>query len=301
MDDFSEFVPNVHFEKIPIKNLVSNQDYQRNLSQARIEKTAENFDLFQINPVKVSRRDGINYVFNGQHTIEIVALASGSRETPVWCMIYDDLCYEHEADIFANQMKFAKNLAPYEIFVANLEAQNQDQLMIKDLVESYGMKISSKRAPGHICAVSTLEAIYTKYGYQILNRVLRLIIGTWEGDCNSFSANIMNAVAKLCVVYKDQLNDEVFSEKLGAVSIKQLTRTAKERRPGSMGFAEAMVIEYNGKKKSATGKLFLNKLYARDVSLWIEPDEDEDFDDSDAFDNIVLGQFGNDDTDENND
>ena len=292
MDDFSEFVPNVHFEKIPIKNLVSNQDYQRNLSQARIEKTAENFDLFQINPVKVSRRDGINYVFNGQHTIEIVALASGSRETPVWCMIYDDLCYEHEADIFANQMKFAKNLAPYEIFVANLEAQNQDQLMIKDLVESYGMKISAKRAPGHICAVSTLEAIYTKYGYQILNRVLRLIIGTWEGDCNSFSANIMNAVAKLCVVYKEQMNDEVFSEKLGAVSIKQLTRTAKERRPGSMGFAEAMVIEYNGKKKSTAGKLFLNKLYARDVSLWIEPDEDEDFDDSGAFDNIVLGQFG---------
>lgn len=54
MDDYSPFVPNVHFEKIPIKNLVSNQDYQRNLSQARIEKTAENFDLFQINPVKVS-------------------------------------------------------------------------------------------------------------------------------------------------------------------------------------------------------------------------------------------------------
>lgn len=300
MDDFSEFVPNVHFEKIPIKNLVSNQDYQRNLSQARIEKTAENFDLFQINPVKVSRRDGINYVFNGQHTIEIVALASGSRETPVWCMIYDDLCYEHEADIFANQMKFAKNLAPYEIFVANLEAQNQDQLMIKDLVESYGMKIASKRAPGHICAVSTLEAIHTKYGYQILNRVLRLIIGTWEGDSNSFSANIMNAVAKLCVVFKDQLNDEVFSEKLGAVSIKQLTRTAKERRPGSMGFAEAMVIEYNGKKKTTAGKLFLNKLYARDVSLWIEPDEDEDFDDSEAFDNIVLGQFSDDEDSENN-
>lgn len=301
MDDFSEFVPNVHFEKIPIKNLVSNQDYQRNLSQARIEKTAENFDLFQINPVKVSRRDGINYVFNGQHTIEIVALASGSRETPVWCMIYDDLCYEHEADIFANQMKFAKNLAPYEIFVANIEAQNQDQLMIKDLVESYGMKISAKRAPGHICAVSTLEAIYTKYGYQILNRVLRLIIGTWEGDSNSFSANIMNAVTKLCVVYKDQMNDEVFSEKLGAISIKQLTRTAKERRPGSMGFAEAMVIEYNGKKKSTAGKLFLNKLYARDVSLWIEPDEDEDFDDSDAFESLVLGQFGNDEDGKNKD
>ena len=297
MDDLERFVPNVHFEKIPIKNLVSNQDYQRNLSQAHIEKTAENFDLFQINPVKVSRRDGINYVFNGQHTIEIVALASGSRETPVWCMIYDDLSYSHEADIFANQMKFVKSLQPYEVFMANIEAENQDQLMIRDLVESYGMKISSKRAPGHICAVSTLEAIYQKYGYHILSRVLRLIIGTWEGDCNSFSANIMNAVAKLCVVYKEQMNDETFKEKVGAVSIKQLTRTAKDRRPGAMGYAEAMILEYNGKKKTNAGKLFMNKLYARDVSLWIEPDEDEVFDDSEEFENIVLGNFGEEEND----
>ena len=103
MDKFSNYVPNVHFEKIPIRNLVSNQDYQRNLSQAHIARAAANFDLYQINPVKVSRRDGVNYVFNGQHTIEIVALVSGSRDTPVWCMIYDDLCYEHEADIFATR------------------------------------------------------------------------------------------------------------------------------------------------------------------------------------------------------
>ena len=276
MDDLERFVPNVHFEKIPIKNLVSNQDYQRNLSQAHIEKTAENFDLFQINPVKVSRRDGINYVFNGQHTIEIVALASGSRETPVWCMIYDDLSYSHEADIFANQMKFVKSLQPYEVFMANIEAENQDQLMIRDLVESYGMKISSKRAPGHICAVSTLEAIYQKYGYHILSRVLRLIIGTWEGDCNSFSANIMNAVAKLCVVYKEQLNDETFKEKVGAVSIKQITRTAKDRRPGAMGFAEAMILEYNGKKKSNAYRLHINKLYSYKHSILKKMDSMQD-------------------------
>ena len=32
MEEYNEFVPNVHFELIPIKSLVSNQDYQRNLS-----------------------------------------------------------------------------------------------------------------------------------------------------------------------------------------------------------------------------------------------------------------------------
>ena len=96
------------------------------------------------------------------------------------------------------------------------------------------------------------------------------------------------------MVAEHQLNDETFTEKVGAVSVKQLTRTAKERRSGSMGFAEAMILEYNGKKKSTAGKLFLNKLYARDIALWIEPDEDEALDDSDSFESLILGQFNND-------
>ena len=80
-DDHRAFIPNVHFELIPIKNLVSNQEYQRNLSIQHVKKAAEHFDIYQINPVKVSRRDGVNYIFNGQHTVEIIALVSGSRET----------------------------------------------------------------------------------------------------------------------------------------------------------------------------------------------------------------------------
>lgn len=108
--------------------------------------------------------------------------------------------------------------------------------------------------------------IFDKHGYHALDRVLRLIIGAWEGDFNSFSANIMKAVAKLVVVYKEALDDDLFKEKLGAISIKQLTRTAKERRAGCMGYAEVMVLEYNGKKKSNAAKLPLNALFAKDYS-----------------------------------
>ena len=270
MQDYSLFVPNVYFEKIPIKNLVSNQEYQRSLSQTHIARAVANFDLYQINPVKVSRRDGINYVFNGQHTIEIVAHVSGSRETPVWCMIYDDLNYEHEANIFANQMKYVKTLQPLEVFKANLEAGSDDQLIIRDLVESYGLTIGSKKQHGTICCIATLESIYTKYGYQVLNRILRLIISTWEGDINSFSANIFNALTKLVVTFGDSLNDEIFKEKVGNVSVKQLVRMAKERRSGSMGVAEAMLIEYNGKRKNPAGRLPINKLYAKDAAFFPE-------------------------------
>ncbi len=264
MTDYSEFVPNVHFEQIPIKNLVSNQGYQRALSKAHIAKAAANFDIYQINPVKVSRRDGINYVFDGQHTAEVVALVSGSRETPVWCMIYDDLCYQHEADIFAEQQKYTKPLNPYEIFVGHLEAGNSDQLIIKRLVESYGLTIGkTNKDPRTLCAVSALESIYTKYGYHVLDRVLRLCIGTWEGENNSMSGNMLNAVARVVVTYGDELNDQLFVEKLGAIPVKSVIRTAKERGSGSLSLAECLVIEYNGKKRNPHYKLQIKRLYEK--------------------------------------
>ncbi len=258
MEDYSAFVPNVRFEQIAIKNLVSCQVYQRNLSQSHVRKAAEHFDLHQINPVKVSRRDGVNYVFNGQHPIEIVALVSGSRETPVWCMIYDDLEYTHEADIFANQMKYVKPLMPYEIFVANVEAGNDEQLIIKELVESFGLKITSSAIPAGICAVSSLEFIYEKYGYSILQRTLMLAVGTWEGESQSLSAGMLKGIAKLVSIYAEELNDEAFKERLGRVTVKEIVRVAKERQAGTRGYVEALMLQYN---KKARYPLLWEKLY----------------------------------------
>ena len=259
MDKYKEYVPDVHFELIPIKGLVSNQDYQRNLSMQHVRKTAENFDLYQINPVKVSRRNGVNYVYNGQHTIEVVALVSGSRDTPVWCMVYDDMDYRVEADVFANQQKCVKALSPYEIFMANIEAGNEDQMTIKSLVESYNLTISRTRAPGMICAVSSLEFIYKKYGFHVLDRSIRLCVGTWEGEPGSLSSGILKGIAIMIAAFGDTMRDDVFKEKVGYCSSLEISRSARERKHGSFGYAEAMLVAYNRKAKKG---LSWTKLYA---------------------------------------
>ena len=271
--DYNEYVPNVHFELIPIKSLVSNQTYQRSLSKAHISRTAENFERDQINPVKGSRRNGINYVFNGQHTIEIVAAVSGSRDTPVWCMVYDDMDYTTEADVFANQQKYIKALVPYEIFIANLEAGNEEQLTIKALVESYGLTISHARTPGCICAISTLEYIYKKYGFHTLDRTLRLCVGTWEGEPNSLTSNMLKGIARLIVAYGDSLRDDLFKEKVGYYSSKDIGRTAKERKAGALGYAEAMLLAYNRKTKFG---LKWSRLYQNKGDIPDDLDQEED-------------------------
>lgn len=273
--DLNAYVPDVIFEKIPIKNLVSCQDYQRTLSESQILKIAREFDLHQINPVKVSRRDGINYVFDGQHTIEAVALVSNSRDTPVWCMIFDHLCYEHEAHIFAEQQKHHRSVAPYDTFNAHLESGSEKHLLIRDLVASYNLELAStQKRNGTICAIAALESIFDKYGYHVLDKALRILVGTWEGEMYSLSGNTLNAVARMIVAYGDALNEETFKERLGLVPMKTIIRTARERRPGALGYAEAILVYYNKKCKY---KLSMKKLYG------INSDEDDIEDDDDSY------------------
>ena len=267
------YVPNVRFALLPISALVSNQDYQRMLSETHILRAVQNFDVYQINPVKISRRDGVNYVFNGQHTIEIVAAASGSRETPVWCMIYEDLTYKHEAGVFADQQKFVKPLLPYETFVAHIEAQDEKYLLIRDLVHSYDLEIGSQKQPRTIVAVGTLERIFDKYGYHVLDLTLRLCVGTWEGEVNSLSGNVLSGIARMIYAYGDALREDVFKDRVGQMSIKMLTRTARERRPGALGYAEAMVMAYN---KRAKYRLSMSKLYNRNSKISAEEEDDSE-------------------------
>ncbi len=252
-------IPDVRFELIPIKNLVSSQDYQRDLKEGHIADTLRDFDLHQIKPVKVSRRGGINYVFDGQHTIEVVAAKSYSRETPVWCMIYDDLEYQEEAHVFAEQQKHIKALAPFEVFKAHVEAGDNKQVMINHLVTVvYKLKITSNSHPGTISAISALEYIYDKYGYETLDRTLRLALGTWEGESLSLTSGMLKGIAQLIRAYGGNLNEETFKDHVGRISPKAIARTARDRHPGTIGFAEALILAYNKQNKK---RLSIQKLY----------------------------------------
>jgi hypothetical protein len=229
MDDYSEFVPNVHFELIPIKSLVSNQDYQRNLSKTHIRRTSENFDLNQINPVKVSRRDGINYVFNGQHTIEIVATVSGSRDTPVWCMIYDELDYTQEADTFANQQNSSSRWFRMKF---SWQIWRRERRAAYDKISGGILRPAGRILPlpgRHLCGVfagvHTGEVWLSCTGTGLSGSVWHL------GRRNELV--VLQYAKRHCpsiVAFEDEMRDDVFKDKVGRYSAKEISRTAKERR-----------------------------------------------------------------------
>ena len=121
-----------------------------------------------------------------------------------------------------------------------------------------GLAITSTKAKNGISAVSTLERIYDKYGQAVLDTTLRLAIATWEGENNSLSGSILMGIARIVMAYGDSLKEDVFKDHVGRVSVKAIIRAAKERRPGALGYSEAMIIEYNKKSKF---RLSLKTLY----------------------------------------
>ena len=67
--------------------------------------------------------------------------------------------------------------------------------------------------------------------------------------------------AFLVDTFGDKMRDDVFKDKLSQFSPKEIARTAKDRRAGSLGFAEAILLAYNKKMKFSLkwGDLYSNK------------------------------------------
>lgn len=89
-------------ERIPICDLVYNSNLPLNFLRIPTHTPIVKDDKLLIPPVVVCRRDGVNYIVDGQHTIDIVVSITGSRETAIWCKVFDDPAFEQEEDIFPN-------------------------------------------------------------------------------------------------------------------------------------------------------------------------------------------------------
>ena len=87
--------------------------------------------------------------------------------------------------------------------------------------------------------------------------------------CNTSSIGLIAERFLLFNSLRQQISC-LFKEKLSAFSVKSLMRNARERRPGSIGLAEVLVINYNGKKKNPQYFLKMNKLNEISRKLTVE-------------------------------
>ena len=83
-------------------------------------------------------------------------------------------------------------------------------------------------------------------------------LGTWEGENLSLTSGMLKGIAQIIHAYGESLNEEIFKDHVGRVTPKAISRTAHDRHPGTIGFAEALILAYN---KATKKRLSLQKLY----------------------------------------
>ena len=96
------FGSNGKLEKIPIKELVYNSKLSLDYLKLHAEHSATECEKLHIQPVIVARHKGVNYIINGQHTVDIVVAVTGTQDTAVWCKVFEDIHFEREEEIFGS-------------------------------------------------------------------------------------------------------------------------------------------------------------------------------------------------------
>ena len=89
----------------------------------------------------------------------------------------------------------------------------------------------------------------------------------WDQACDGVGSTLLHQLG-------DLFRDETFKEKVGFMSVRQLSRIAKERGAGSLGYAEAMLVAYNRKCRYT---LRMTKLHSGAITAeddFIEENED---------------------------
>lgn len=195
-------------------------DYQRGIIPTKIKTIINNFDDKKLGVLKISLRDGIYYIIDGQH--RLIACKTLDH-TYVMCEVHRGLTYEQEAIMFLEQHNNQTRVSTIDKFNAKVEAKKTQSMNIKAVVEKNGFTLTKGTTRYGIASVSKLEIIENDMGLDILDKTLDTIYKTWYGAASSTDSKILMAVA-LFIKNTKGFDSKAFIKKLSKIEPKLIIR-----------------------------------------------------------------------------
>lgn len=236
------------------KDLVSSQPYQRDIDQKEVAYLVSNFDPHKFGVIKVSYRDGVYYVFDGQHRITAFKIVNGNRDGFVRCEVHYGLTYEDEARYFADQYLGAKKVDIVYRWRALFEAKEEPVYTIVTSVRAVGIevKFTKSKAANRIIAFKQLNDMWNKAKSEETLRILTLLKKTWETDINGFDGNIILGMREFFLTYSEEIVDETFVKQMKKVSPAIIVTEGRKDMLSKDGlnFAKVIWSKYNNGLKT---------------------------------------------------
>lgn len=195
--------------------------YNRTISRVRVNEIKRRFHADQVNPVKVSYRDGKYWIIDGQHTsLALFELNNSDPSTPIPCEVLNGLTYEQEADLFYRINTSSKPLNTSEKIHSLIEARDPDAVRFRDVVESHGYTICGGRK-NSLNAVTVAWRVFGRDGGR-LSDILALTSACWPNDPKGVSSDIISGIDLFLSNHGDEYKPEQFVKKLSNVKPEHL-------------------------------------------------------------------------------
>ena len=198
-------------QEINSKNLkILGEDYQRELNESRVARIVSSFNEMVANEPKVSYRNGMYYVFDGQHTIAARKLLNGNEDIPILCKVYQGLTEQDEAFLFATQNGEEAKPTPGERMRAWLFGGSKDAIAFRNATESTGITLELSDIPCryHLVCINTALNMYKRIGEKMYKEALGVIVDAWDGDVESLKTEILIAICRFIWIYHDDYDRE---------------------------------------------------------------------------------------------
>lgn len=255
--------PLYKLSEISSKRLVVDRDlYQRKKHKDKIAQIVASWDERIANEPKVSLRDGIYHVFDGQHTILARESMNDNSPVKILCKIYHGLSEKEEALLFAKQTGVSSKPSSGERLRANIFGEDEEAISFCIATKKAGLSIDVKgtRHKNNIACVSTALNAYRMLGEELYTEALSIIADAWKGKADSLRYEIVKAVTEFVHYYNGQYDKDVLITALKSkkpIYIRNKIITDYEN-PQNIKYAHQIMLVYNSKADKPLSKMKVN-------------------------------------------
>lgn len=238
------------------KLIISDPSYQRQIDHNRVKRIVSNFNQNLVNPVKVSKRDGRYYVFDGQHTLSALKLKNNGNDLMVECKVYHGLTKEDEAKLFSEQNGISSSVEANARMKALLVAGDVEITEFYESVMNCGVRMDFTKgaAKNKIVACNSVYKIFKKTTRSEFSSILTIIKDAWGGEAESFRKEIIEGVTIFYMEYKNDCDINRLTTQLSKTSPIVIIREGNiYKEGGSKRYAQQILNIYN--KGMRSGKL----------------------------------------------
>ena len=224
--------------------------YQRKLDPRRVERIIREFDGDIFNEPKVSYRDGVYWVFDGQHSLAVWMKVYGD-DKPILCKVFKGMTWLDECEAFRKQNGIDKDPTTTDDLRAAYNAKVPEIVDMVDKTRMCGFVVDfvESKTPTRIVALSALHRAYRTLGSDQFLEMMTVIKDSWYGDMDAVSAPILTGMTTFFKAYGGNFDPEALANSLKRITPAEIIRNGKSYRNRKNTYSREIVKQYNFHRK----------------------------------------------------